>query len=533
MQVWRSNPVTQKRWRRFRRNRRAWVALNLLAALWAGSLVAELIANDRPLVMRFNRRWYFPVLRFYPRETFLRDGGRTRTDYRALREHPAFKADPRNAMVFAPVPFSPLESLDPASLREEETVTLTVERVPRVGQVDVLPDLSIRHALNAGFFFGVEDRQVPGRSLTEIVTPSGDFAAAIAARRTNRAARRTDLQTVLPGRAGAGLPVVLTLSTFTPRDPPPQTVRMLLREVVPPGGAWRLVCATNGAVRGAVPDAWRDLTAETRTRLETLVRECFTAPAMSDPVTDAGRLFRVEVRKSDVAWPHRPVRGHWCGIDSAGRDVFARVLYGLRTSLTFGLLLVAASMALGIAFGALQGYFGGAVDLAGQRFSEIWSALPFLYVMILLGSVYGRSLTLLLVCYGLFNWIGISYYARAEFLRLRHQPFVDAARCMGIPTRKIMFRHILPNALTPVITFFPFSLVGAIGVLAALDYLGFGLPPPTPSWGELLQQAQQFRWAWWLILYPSLAIFVVMLLGVFVGEGVRDAYDPRQFSRME
>jgi microcin C transport system permease protein len=153
--------------------------------------------------------------------------------------------------------------------------------------------------------------------------------------------------------------------------------------------------------------------------------------------------------------------------------------------------------------------------------------------MILMGSIYGRSFGLLLVCYGIFNWIGISYYIRAEFLRLRKQPFVEAAKCMGISSFKIIFKHILPNGLIPVITFFPFSLVGAIGALAALDYLGFGLPPPTPSWGELLFQAQQYRWAWWLILFPSLILFVVMLLGVFVGEGIRNAYDPKRFTRLE
>jgi microcin C transport system permease protein len=122
---------------------------------------------------------------------------------------------------------------------------------------------------------------------------------------------------------------------------------------------------------------------------------------------------------------------------------------------------------------------------------------------------------------------------RAEFLRLREQPFVEAAKCMGITPYKIIFKHILPNGLVPVVTFFPFSLVGAIGALAALDYLGFGLPPPTPSWGELLFQAQQFRWAWWLILYPSLALFTVMLLGVFVGEGIRNAYDPKRYQRLD
>jgi len=201
--------------------------------------------------------------------------------------------------------------------------------------------------------------------------------------------------------------------------------------------------------------------------------------------------------------------------------------------MTFGFLLVFMSMGLGVCLGSVQGYFGGKLDITFQRFTEIWSALPFLYIMILLGAVYGRGFFLLLFCYAIFNWIGISYYMRAEFLRLRHMAFVEAAQSLGLPHRKVIFRHILPNAIVPVITFFPFSLVGAIASLAALDYLGFGLPPPTPSWGELLQQAQQFRWAWWLILYPSLALFAVMVLAVFVGEGVRNAYDPRPSIRIE
>jgi microcin C transport system permease protein len=190
-------------------------------------------------------------------------------------------------------------------------------------------------------------------------------------------------------------------------------------------------------------------------------------------------------------------------------------------------------MTVGTLIGAVQGYFGGRLDLLGQRLTEIWDNLPFLYVIMLLGSVFGRSLLLLLVCYGLFNWIGISYYMRAEFLRLRKQPFVEGALCLGLPAGKIMFRHILPNALVPIITFAPFSLIGAVNALAALDFLGFGLPPPTPSWGELLAQAQEFKWAWWLALYPGLALFVVILLCVFIGEGVRNAFDPRRFSRYE
>ncbi|HBF34865.1 TPA: ABC transporter permease [Candidatus Sumerlaeota bacterium] len=197
--------------------------------------------------------------------------------------------------------------------------------------------------------------------------------------------------------------------------------------------------------------------------------------------------------------------------------------------MSFGLLLVLSEMVLGIVIGAVQGYFGGRIDISMQRVIEIWSALPFLYIMILLGSVYGRGFMLLLIIYAVFHWISLSYYMRGEFLRLRTQQFVEAAKGIGVSTWKILFLHILPNALVPVITFFPFSLVGAIGSLTALDYLGFGMPAPTASWGELLSQAQTYRWAWWLIAYPFSALFVVMLLGVFVGEGVRNAFDPHDY----
>jgi microcin C transport system permease protein len=152
--------------------------------------------------------------------------------------------------------------------------------------------------------------------------------------------------------------------------------------------------------------------------------------------------------------------------------------------------------------------------------------------MILLGSVLGRSFTLLLITYGLFNWIGLWHYMRGEFLRLRNRPFIEAARCQGLSHWRIMSRHILPNALTPLITLFPFSLVGAIGSLTALDFLGFGLPPLTPSWGELLQQGRQYMAgggssAWWLVAFPSAALFTLMFLTVLIGEGIRDAFDPK------
>ena len=184
-------------------------------------------------------------------------------------------------------------------------------------------------------------------------------------------------------------------------------------------------------------------------------------------------------------------------------------------------------MFIGLVAGAVEGYFGGKTDILCQRLTEIWSAMPFLYVMIFIGSTLGRSFGVLFVCYAAFNWITVSYYMRSEFLRLRGRTFVDAARVEGLSSMRILFVHILPNALTPMVTLFPFLLMGAIGTLASLDFLGFGLPPMTPSCGELLAEAQKFRDAWWLVLFPSLALFTVMLITDFVGEGLRDAFDPR------
>ncbi|MBN1670282.1 MAG: ABC transporter permease subunit [Kiritimatiellae bacterium] len=280
------------------------------------------------------------------------------------------------------------------------------------------------------------------------------------------------------------------------------------------------------------PPLWQACAPAQRDELLAAVREAFERPVQPLRLAIGGAAYRVSVEKIRVRWPFRPVRGHPLGVDNAGRDVLARVLYGLRTSMTFALLTVVLSMALGTVIGAVQGYFAGWLDLTAQRLIEIWSAMPYLYLIILLGSVYGRSFLLLLIVNVIFSWIGISYYMRGEFLRLRRRAFVEAAKCMGVPFHRIIFRHILPNALVPLITLFPFQLVGAIGGLAALDYLGFGLPPPTPSWGELFAQAQQVRWAWWLVANPFVALFTVILLGVFVGEGVRNAFDPRRYSRM-
>lgn len=231
--------------------------------------------------------------------------------------------------------------------------------------------------------------------------------------------------------------------------------------------------------------------------------------------------------------PTPPTAQNWLGTDDRGRDILTRLLYGYRISFSFALLITLVSMALGVIIGALQGYWGGFFDLSFQRFIEIISALPFLYIVIIIGSSLGTSFLTLLLIFALFDWIGISYFIRSEFLKLRETQFVEAARALGVKDWKIMFRHILPNALTPIITFLPFDLIGAIFSLSALDFLGFGLPAPTPSWGELMRQGMENIFSYWLSLYPALALFLVLLLIAFVGEGIRDAFDPREYSRME
>ena len=221
-----------------------------------------------------------------------------------------------------------------------------------------------------------------------------------------------------------------------------------------------------------------------------------------EPLDATPAVAEVARKTPRASFPFAPCWAHPFGLDTAGRDVYTLVVHGMRIALLFGLALAFSGMLLGLAFGAVEGYFGGWTDILGQRFTEIWSAIPFIYVMIFIGQTVGRSFGILLFCYAIFNWIGVSYYMRAEFLRLRMRTFVEAAKCQGFSAARIIFGHILPNALTPLITLFPFLLMGAIGSLAALDFLGFGLPPMTPSCGDLLKQATANPSAWWLILFP-------------------------------
>lgn len=229
----------------------------------------------------------------------------------------------------------------------------------------------------------------------------------------------------------------------------------------------------------------------------------------------------------EEAPPHPPSFSHWLGTDLHGRDILARIIYGYRNGMSFSLLLTVITAFMAIVIGGIQGYLGGKVDFFTQRFIEIWSSLPFLYVVIAIGSFLGRGFGILILVMAVFSWIGLSYYMRGEFLRLKMQNYVLAARVAGIGHRRIFFRHILPNALTPLVTLVPFLVIGNISSLTALDFLGFGLNPPTPSWGELLAQGLDNIFAPWIAFSTVAALFCTLLLAAFVGEGVREAFDPK------
>ncbi len=526
------NPVTLKRLRRFREMKRAYWSFWILAILYVLSLGSEIICNENPLYVRLNGQSYFPVFNYYPDDVFTGSGKQTRPDYKVIAKSDDFTGTLGNKMIFAPIPFGPFEIIDAETLVDDRSVTVKIIPKPRVATVNIKEDFSIARGAFAGDFFGTHDKGVKGLRITDYWTLSDRLIVEIRKRFDNRAAE--SFSDMSQSKAGEGGKVQLSVATYKPRQRNPKSVRLTIREVAKAKNSSETVVFDEHLdVISSTSAVWRGLESSDREVIVDLVEERLSAPVDARQLTVENVEYEIRFEKEDIRWPYKPVKRHWMGIDSAGRDVTARIIYGFRISVTFGFVLVLISMVIGIAMGAIQGYYGGKIDITAQRLIEIWSALPFLYIMILMGSIYGRSFSLLLFIYAIFNWIGISYYIRAEFLKLRKRPFVEAAQSMGISTPKIISRHILPNALVPVITFFPFSLVGAIGSLAALDYLGFGLPPPTPSWGELLAQAQQFRWAWWLILYPSLALFIVMLLGVFIGEGARHAFDPRRYSRME
>lgn len=229
--------------------------------------------------------------------------------------------------------------------------------------------------------------------------------------------------------------------------------------------------------------------------------------------------------------PAPPSASNILGTDRQGRDMVAQLIYSFRVSILFGLLLAAIGTLLGMLIGAIQGYFGGLVDLIGQRLVEIWEAMPALYLLIIFSAIFAPSIALLVVLLSLFSWIGLSNYVRAEFLRNRQLEYVKAARSLGLSHSQIIRRHVLPNSLMPVITFLPFMVSAAMITLTSLDFLGLGVPAGTPSLGGLLQQGKKSLDAWWISLPTFAVLFMTLLLLTFTGDALRNALDPRHRSK--
>jgi microcin C transport system permease protein len=226
--------------------------------------------------------------------------------------------------------------------------------------------------------------------------------------------------------------------------------------------------------------------------------------------------------------PAVPSAENFFGTDDRGRDLLAQLIYGFRVSVLFGLALTAIGTVLGIAAGAVQGYFAGKIDLAFQRFIEIWGSMPELYLLIIFSAIFAPSVALLLILLSLFGWMGLADYVRAEFLRNRQMDYVRAARALGVSNLQIMWRHILPNSMVPVVTFLPFRMSAAILALTSLDFLGLGVPPGTPSLGELLSQGKANIDAWWISISTFGVLVVTLMLLTFMGDALRDALDPRK-----
>lgn len=520
------DPNTRRRLRRFGKIKRARWSLVLLLLIFFISLFSDFIANDKPLLIKKGSSLYFPIFKFYPEDTFTGSGNNTRVDYKELEKTQLFSENRGNWMWWPLIRFGPNETLKVSDIEVDQTLTVRFTRLPRLATIDFDSQLLIQRSRGAAGFYGVASDNDLRRQPIESgsISLPDPVKVAIAKRFENQPDGEVSAQ--MGGKR-------FELRAHTPRSRAPRMVRLSIEEQGSSLETEEVVMQADFTFAGGDPKIWGELSETDR---EKVVEGARSAKIIkTEPITfesSVGKL-RVSFDRETVSFPYKPVGNHPFGLDESGRDILVIILYATRIGLLFAIALVILSFCIGIFLGAVQGYFGGKIDMFGQRLTEIWAAMPFLFIMILLSSVYGKGFFLLLFVYAIFNWIGISLYMRAEFLRLRKQPFVEASRIMGISRWKIMFRSILPNALVPVITFFPFDLVGAIFSLTALDFLGFGLPAGTPSWGDLLSQGKTYPYGWWLVLFPSVALFVVSLLGIFIGEGVRAAFDPRNQSRLQ
>ncbi|MBV7377516.1 ABC transporter permease [Maritimibacter sp. DP4N28-5] len=362
------SPLNQRRWRNFKRNRRAFWSLIIFGFIFGLTLFAEFIANDKPILVSYNGKLHVPIFQFYP-ET-------------------AFGGDFRTEAVYGEIEVQCLIASQGSELCWDDPT---------------------------GILEDAQDGEVAGEPITK---------------------------------------------------------------------GWML---------------WPPI------------------PYSYDTINDIG-----------TAAPSAPDADHWLGTDDTARDVLARIIYGFRLSVLFTIIVTVATSLVGIAAGAVQGYFGGWLDLIFQRILEIWASTPSLYVIIILFAILGRSFWLLVFVTVLFGWPALVGVVRAEFLRARNFEYVRAAKALGVSNRTIMFRHMLPNAMVATLTMLPFIITGTIGTLAALDFLGYGLPSSSPSLGELTRQAKQNLQAPWLAFTSFVTFTVLLSLLVFIFEGVRDAFDPRK-----
>ena len=397
------SPEWQLKWKRFRSQKRAFWSLLILVLLTLAVLPAELLCNSKPLVVRWQNRWFFPTFKTYTYQDF---GGKRNTepDYHSAK-------------------FRRLVGLQPPE--EQAAVEQDV--------ADILADFDLD------------------------IAPAPDTA-----------------------------PPVEEAPPRPPADP-----AFLLWPPVPYDYAY--IFTGTRETRSALIAPWET-----------------TAEGTGESI--------------DRGWGER----HFLGTDDRGRDVLARLVYGLRVSLVFGFLLALAGTVVGAVVGAIQGYFAGWIDLLGQRAVEIWGSLPQLYLLMILSSLLVRSIFVLFFILLLTSWMGMSAYMRAEFLRGRNLDYVRAARSLGVSNTAIMFRHILPNSLTPIITFLPFSISGGILALVSLDFLGLGVPSPYPSLGELLSQGHRNLHAVWISIPTFLVLSATITLLTFIGDGFRNAFDPRR-----
>ncbi len=266
---------------------------------------------------------------------------------------------------------------------------------------------------------------------------------------------------------------------------------------------------------------FQDIRPDYRKICEKSEATCLFPPVKYDPI---------EIDREVMQYPSPPSLKHFMGLDSLGRDICARMLYGLRVSMSYAVGVWVISFFIGAVIGCLMGYYGGWFDIIFYRLMEIFFSIPYLVVLITLVSIFTPSIFLLVVISSIFSWGYLTRYMRSEVLKIRKLDYILSARSVGCSTSQILFRHILPNALIPIITFSPFFIATNILGLSSLDFLGLGVMPPTPSWGELLRQGKEyFMAAWYLAFFPAIGLFMVLALINFVGEGIRDAFDPRRY----